>query len=124
MRAAAVGAALFALLLPVTGAAPWAWLTDAATADFEDSDWQLLKDTTRSAFADAADGERRDWKNPQTGNGGAVKPLLTFPHEGRRCRRMAFLILSETAGRGVATYSLCRAGDGRLAYLSPSEHPR
>lgn len=115
---------LMTLLLPLAAEASWAWLGGAAVAALDDSDWTLLQATTRAAFADAEDGERRDWRNEASGNGGAVKPLLSFVDDGRRCRRMAFLVVTERNGRGVATHTLCAEETGGFGYLPPSEHPR
>jgi surface antigen len=116
--------ALVALLAPASGLAAWGWLTSTVMSDFDEADWSRLEATTREAFDDAKDGERRDWSNPGSGNRGAVKPLLSFTQGGRPCRRMAFLSIGTRTGRGVATHTLCRDPDGALSYLPPSEHPR
>ena len=112
---------LLALVPSSHAAGAWGWL--GASATFSESDLALVRSTVGEAFREAEDGERRDWSNPETGSRGAVKPLLSFRHEGRECRRLALLNVSTRSGRGVSAHTLCRGDDGRLAYLPPSEHP-
>ncbi|MEE4382949.1 MAG: RT0821/Lpp0805 family surface protein [Pseudomonadales bacterium] len=115
---------LLVVLAPASLAAgAFEWLRDSATGSFTEADWGLVRGTVEEAFANVEDGERRDWSNPDTGSRGAVKPLLSFRHEGLQCRRLAFLNVSERGGRGVVAYTLCRGDDGALRYLPRSEHP-
>lgn len=117
------GLALALLLLAGPSHAAWSWLQGSAISDFDEADIALLEAATRDAFAEAPDGERREWRNTESGNRGAIKPLLSFEHDGRSCRRMAFLNVGIQNGRGVSTHTLCAEADGTLAYLSPGEHP-
>jgi len=99
----------------------WGWMRGTVVTQFETSDWDLLKATAQSTLNDAADGTQVNWRNEQTGNAGAVKVLLSFEHDARPCRRMAFLNVSSDGARGVANYSLCRQANDTWAYVSDSE---
>jgi surface antigen len=112
------------LILVFFAAAPaqaiWQWLEGTPAGDFEDSDWELLKDTARKSLNSAKDGERLDWNNQATGNHGAVKPIMSFTHDGLPCRRLAFLNMTARGDRGVSNYTLCRKADDTWEYVSDS----
>ncbi len=110
---------LFAATIPAHGM--WAWMRDAAVAEFEDSDWDILKAEAKRVLDDVESGVRVDWRNEETGNSGAFKVLMTFTHEGMTCRQLAVLNLSRNGVRGVANYTLCRQPDGQWAFVSGSE---
>ena len=51
------------------------------------SDVAAYDATARTAIAQARDGEIRGWSNPDTGNGGIVRPVRTFiAQNGATCR--------------------------------------
>ena len=104
--------------------AQWRWMHGATVAEFQDSDWQLLQAAAMTALDQNDDGQRSNWHNPETGNRGAVRPLSTFQHQQRSCRRVAFLNVSESGRRGQGTYSLCRASSGAWGFVSEAELER
>ena len=114
-------ACLAALLVAPSAFGMWGWMRGAALGDFTDTDWEILKATAEQAFNEAADGERVDWRNEETGNSGAIKPLMTIQHELGQCRRVAFLNVSARGRRGVSTHSVCRQEDGTYKFVSDSE---
>lgn len=116
-----VGVILLLTLLPFPAYAMWGWVRDAAVADFEESDWQILRTEARRVLEEVDSGVRVDWRNNETGNSGAIKALMTFTYNGMTCRRLALLNLSKRGIRGVFNYNLCRQEDGQWGFVSDSE---
>lgn len=118
-----ISAVLIVILLSLSTGAHgfWGWMTDGASAQFTEADWDILKDTARETLDAAADGKQVNWRNSETGNRGAMKALMTFMYEESTCRRMAFLNVSSDGTRGVLNYNLCRQADGTWGFVSDSE---
>ena len=105
-------------LMPALSHAVWGWMRDSAIAEFTEQDWEMLKATTDDVLENAADGEQTNWKNAASGNRGAMKVIMSFQHQGLRCRRIAFLNITHTGTRGRANYNLCDQPDGSWKYLT------
>lgn len=121
MRRSALLLAPLVLLGTIPVEAQYRWMRDKAVTEFTAADWDILRAETRRTLEEVESGVRVDWKNEATGNGGAIKPLMTFEHQGRTCRRVAFLNVSSKGRRGVANYNLCRQEDGTWGFVSDSE---
>lgn len=123
-RPIAVSLNLFAgLLLAVAATSShgmWQWMRGAALADFQDSDWVLLKATARDVLDNKPDGEQVNWTNPATGNRGSIIAIETFSHDGKQCRRAAMRNISASGKQGQASYNLCQQNDGDWIYVSAS----
>jgi len=113
--------ALLVLLAAASAQAQYRWMRDTAARDFTEADWEILRAETRRTLEEVDSGVRVDWKNDATGNGGAIKPLMTFEHQGTTCRRVAFLNITSKGRRGQANYNLCRQEDGSWGFVSDSE---
>jgi surface antigen len=98
----------------------WAWMRGAALDDFTERDWEILKAEARRVLDEEPDGTRVDWSNPETGTGGAIKPLRTVESEGRTCRQTAFRQFTASGKKGQAVYHLCRQDDGTWRFIAES----
>ena len=121
MRGPAILVALLVMLGGVPAEAQYRWMRDTAAREFTAADWDIVRAETRRTMEEVESGVRVDWKNEATGNSGAIKPLMTFEHQGRTCRRVAFLNVSSKGRRGQANYNLCRQDDGSWGFVSDSE---
>ncbi len=124
MRRSAVLVALVVMLGAISAEAQYRWMRDTAARDFTEADWEMLRAETRRVLEEVESGVRVDWKNESTGNGGAIKALMTFEYRGRTCRRLAFLNVSSKGRRGQANYNLCLQEDGTWGFVSDSEVAR
>ena len=110
--------ALMALAAP--SQAVWHWMRGSALADFTESDWAMLKETARVVLNEKADKEQVNWSNPDTGNKGSIIALVTFQHEGRKCRRAAMRNITFRGRDDRAAYSLCQQADGDWIFVAES----
>jgi surface antigen len=91
---------------------------------FTDSDWEILRSKTRDLIDNGADGDRVDWENPETGNGGAIRVLNDFQFEGERCRETAFRSYTRNKVlEGQFTGHLCEQENGAWKFVADS-NPR
>ncbi len=109
------------LTLSLPAAAVWGWLRGAAITEFTDSDWVMLKAEARRVLDEVDDKTRVDWTNPETGNGGSMKPLTTFEVDGHTCRQMAFKQVTAKGIEGQAVYHLCQQDDSTWQFVAESE---
>lgn len=98
--------------------AVWGWMRGAAVGEFNDADWEMLKETARSTLDTAADGVQVNWRNDDSGNKGAFKAIMTFRYEDQRCRRLAILNINHKGERGVANYNLCQQTDTTWKFVA------
>lgn len=108
-----------ALLISPAAHGVWGWMRGTVLEQFTEGDWAILRSTTRSLIIDGADGDRVDWENPDTGNGGAVRVLNDFEYKEMRCRETAFR--NYTRNRvleGQFTAHLCEQTDGAWKFVA------
>lgn len=112
---------LFMLLLTALPASAfWAWMRGAALSKFTDADLEIFRVEARRVLDEEADGSRTDWTNPETGNGGSIKPLKTMTVDGQTCRQTAFRNVTATGIRGQSVYHLCRQDDDTWKFIAAS----
>lgn len=120
-----VGRTITAMTVMLMMAAPtsafWAWMRGAAAREFTDADWELFQAQARRALEEDSDGVRTDWSNPETGNGGSIRPLKTLSLNDQRCRQIAFRNVTATGITGQAAYHLCKQEDGTWQFVAESE---
>ena len=98
----------------------WGWMRGAVVNQFTDADWEILKSEARRTLDGTADGGQVDWSNPDSGNGGSIKPLESFVFQGQRCRKTAFRHTSADGLEGQGVYNLCRQDDGTWKFVADS----
>jgi len=98
----------------------WQWLRGSALTDFKESDWVMLKETARLVLNEKPDREQVNWSNEETGNRGSIMALVTFSHDGRKCRRAAMRNLTFRGREDRAAYSLCQQSDGDWIFVAES----
>lgn len=88
------------------------WLDSAPVRHFTERDWQLLGDTAELALTVGRDGQRFEWRNPDSGSEGSLEPSAAGPaYDDRECRRLKI----ENRARGDAgssVYTFCKQADG------------
>jgi surface antigen len=116
------GLLLFAVVgfTALSAQANWHWMRGSAISDFGDSDWVLLKEAAQLVLNDKPDNEQVNWTNPDTGNRGSIIAIVTFSHDGKRCRRAAMRNQTFRGREDMAAYSLCQQADGEWAFVSES----
>lgn len=79
---------------------------------FDEQDWELLENTILQVLNKEADGDSRQWQNPETGNSGRVHVLATREADTGTCRN---LLISNQAKpeSGVTRLNYCRQPDGQ-----------
>ena len=98
----------------------WAWMRDSVVNQFTDADWEILKGEAQRVLDDEADGAIVDWHNPESGNGGSIRPLESFTYQGMRCRKTPFRHASADGLKGQGVYNLCRQDDGTWKFVAES----
>jgi len=79
---------------------------------FDEQDWELLENTIIQVLANDADGDSRQWQNPETGNSGNVQVLDTRKTDLGNCRNL--LISNQTKPEsGVTRLNYCQQPDGQ-----------
>jgi surface antigen len=106
---------LLALLLavPATG---WSssgllWMHNSPVRYFNDADWELARANLHAALDEAADGEKREWSNPDTGNHGSATPGPRTEADGMTCRDVQIRNFAKRLDGG-GTFPFCRQADG------------
>jgi surface antigen len=111
MRAVLALAAAALLSSPPVLAVNWNRLKYSPVADFTDRDFELLRKAGREALDASSDGDTREWRNPETGAHGTVKPLSTYEAEGATCRRVE-IFNAGSGSSGTSRFDFCRQPDG------------
>lgn len=89
----------------------WSWIERLPISQYGPEDAAIFHAHVDQALVDAADGERVEWQNPDSGHSGAIIPLTTVQLNGMRCRQTRF---ENQAGQGdnVSEFLLCQQPDG------------
>jgi surface antigen len=112
---------LFVLLLTALPASAfWAWMRGAALSKFTDADLEIFRVEARRVLNEEPDGSRTDWTNPETGNGGSIKPLKTLTVDGQTCRQTAFRNVTASGIKGQVVYHLCHQDDDTWKFIAAS----
>ncbi len=119
-KTATIVMALIMVLGAANAVAVWGWLRDAAVAEFTDADWEILQSEARRTLNEVADGERVDWNNPESGNGGSIKPLESFSYQGLKCRKVALRNTTASGLKGQGTFNLCLQEDNSWKFVAES----
>lgn len=88
------------------------FLDDAPIAEFNDQDIEMMLDTLSNTLDNEVDGVEVTWKNPDTGNNGAITPLNSIDQDGKTCRHTLIKSFSRTFS-GSSQYLLCKDEDGK-----------
>lgn len=104
------------LAMPVFSA-NFKFLEDSVIASYNDEDLELLKSALKKTLNNNKDGEVTTWKNPETGNAGAIAPANTFEKDGMTCRRIKII---NRAGekKGKSEFNYCKVADGSWKIVS------
>lgn len=105
-----VGACAAALSAPLLAANLW-FARDMPISRMNDADRSIMSAAIEETLESVADGDTRDWSNPETGSGGTLRPLSSSEQDGNRCRRLEVSNQARgLTGRSVLDY--CRQADG------------
>ena len=67
-----VGLLVLTLLVSLFGSleshAMWGWMRGAAAIEFNDADWEIVKNTARRTLDTGPDGKQVNWTNGASGN--------------------------------------------------------
>jgi hypothetical protein len=107
--------------MPIYASNLW-FAHDMPISAMTDADIEIFSSAVDEALNDAADGDTRHWKNPETGAGGDLTLLSTSEKDGMRCRRLQ---IANEAKRKTARSDLdfCRQDDGSWK-VRPSSAPK
>ena len=75
---------LYAISANAVGA--WSWATESAMSNFNEKDFELLREAGRAALENQDDQTEVEWKNPDTGTFGSVTALNTRQIDDQTCR--------------------------------------
>ena len=93
-------------------ASNWQWLKDSPVMSFDEKDWKLLNNAIDQMLNEGADGDRRQWQNPQTGNSGSVQVVDTSNTDTGTCRNLVISNNSKPEN-GVTRLNFCQQQDGQ-----------
>lgn len=114
---ATVGLVALALacLLSVSHASNLGFLDSAPASNFDDKDWDLLRQAVGDLLDNAEDGGTGAWKNEDNGHNGELVLIKTYEGYGTTCRRVK---ITNEAGdfRATSVRDLCKnkAGEWKI----------
>jgi surface antigen len=89
------------------------FLKDTPFAYFNADDQKLMRAAALEVLNSGQDGNRKEWGNPATGNGGAITLVTQFSApDGRSCEQVR-LDTHAKAMENTSTMSVCKSPDGR-----------
>jgi surface antigen len=116
MRATARLVALtVACFVSVGHASNLQFLNSAPASNFDDKDWQLLRQAVSDLLDNAEHGDTGTWKNQENGHHGELVLIKTYEAYGTTCRRVK---ITNEAGdfRATSVRDLCKdkAGEWKI----------
>ena len=115
MELSLAAAFVLALASPATLAADNKVFANSPMGKMTDADFTIARAAVDDALDNAADGEKREWKNPTTKASGTILPRKTFTRDGMRCRAADFAT-SAGGKSGQSKWNLCKK-DGEWKIL-------
>jgi surface antigen len=109
---------LYAVSANAVGA--WTWATESAMSNFNEKDFELLREAGLAALENQDDQTEVEWNNPDTGNFGSVTTLGTRQIDNQTCRDTLLKNNTRTI-QGTVRYLLCRQPDGTWVITFPQE---
>ena len=93
--------------------APWSWMESSPASHFNETDWEILRETARDLLDNGDNGTSRSWSNPDTQNSGTITVINKGQIDGQVCRRIRFENIAGAKNlSGTGTYFLCKQEDG------------
>lgn len=113
---ARLAALALACLVSVGHASNYGFLESAPASNFDDRDWELLRQAVGDLLDNAEDGGSGSWKNEENGHDGELVLIRTYENYGTTCRRLR---ITNEAGdfRATSVRDLCKAKDGEWKIL-------
>lgn len=123
MRVIVIALMLGFILLSVStpAVAVLGWMRGSAVSAFTEDDWEILTREVYRVLDEEPDRKIVDWLNPDSGNGGSIRPLESFTYDGQPCRKTAFRNKTAKGIVGQAVYNLCKQADGSWMLVAESE---
>ena len=81
-------------------------------------DIEFMKETAREGMQDKPIDTVITWKNPESGNSGAVKLISRFHLEERECMKNRHYILFQSGEKVILEATVCRIEDGEWVFVS------
>ena len=110
---AQIGGGIGQSLMITTGVLAGGVVGYGAARQLERSDQKAHDTTASQAFAEAADGTTRYWRNPETGNSGIIMPTRSYrAGDGSYCRDYRTTVAVQDGfirGRGIG----CQEANGK-----------
>jgi surface antigen len=100
------------------------WMRGSAISTFTDADWEILTSEVDRVLDEEPDRKIVDWHNPDSGNGGSIRPLESFVFNDQRCRKTALRNRTAKGVAGQGVYNLCKQADGNWMFVTESEIER
>jgi surface antigen len=89
------------------------FLKNTPLAYFNEADSKMQRAATQEVLKSTEDGTRKDWANPDTGNGGTVTLVTSFSApDGRACKQLSIENHTKTMAN-TTVLSVCKGTDGR-----------
>lgn len=92
--------------------------TEILPEEMTSEDIEFMKETAREKMQDQPIDTVITWKNPESGNSGAVKLLSRFQLEDRECMKNKHYILFQSGEKAVLEATVCRIEDGEWVFVS------
>lgn len=89
----------------------WDWVKRLPVSQYGPEDTAIFHTYVDQALGEAQDGERVEWRNPDSGYSGAITPLTTELLNGKTCRQTRFESQADQT-QNVSEFLLCQQPDG------------
>jgi len=113
---ARLAALAMACLVSVGYASNLRFLESAPAGNFDDRDWELLRQAVGDLLNNGEDGDTGTWKNEKNGHNGKLVLVGTYEKYGTTCRRVK---ITNEAGdfRATSVRDLCKDKEGEWKIL-------
>ena len=98
--------------------AQYGGFTEILPEEMTTEDIEFMKETARQGMQDQPIDTVITWKNPESGNSGAVKLISRFQLEDRECMKNKHYILFQSGEKAVLEATVCRIEDGEWVFVS------
>lgn len=92
--------------------------TEILPKEMTADDVEFMKATAREGMQDQPVDTVITWRNPVSGNSGAVKLISRFRLEDRDCMKNKHYILFQSGEKTVIEATVCRIEDGEWVFVS------
>ena len=112
-----MGLLVVSIFIP-TSFAQYRFFTNILPEEITPGDFDYMKEAAREKMQDQPVDTVITWKNPESGNTGAVKLLRRFNLQDRECMKNRHYVLYASGEREIFEFTVCREEGGEWVFVS------